>query len=581
MSIKRFLRQALKPYRWWLLLYFIGASAFTFLRMYDPYTNKIFIDALTLTTREQAFHILFWPIVARLLVALAWFAIRRFMDICWFKLRAGLQYTLAQKSMQHMMGHSHAFYQNMPAGSLQSRIKNVAESMPEFIKVCIGNFWAIALQLIITLLAYYYIYPTMLPITTIWLVVFVSIHYFMYAKMKALHYNVATRVSTVSGHLGDVMGNMSLVRLTGNTNKEYGLLSDHLATLRKAHFREGWFTFTQDMLQGLCYLAYQTACFYILVQDFSQGNASVGDFVFVLQTNVFLVMNLWSLSENAERAFQSGSRIKEGLDTILLAHEIVDIPDAKPLVLKKGTFALENISFSYPGKKSIFQNLSLTLQAGQKIGLVGYAGSGKTTFMNLLLRIFNLQAGRILLDGQDISKMQQQSLREYIAVIAQEPVLFHRSIGANIGYGVPDTSKEAIVAVAKKAGAHDFIQALPKGYHTFVGERGTKLSGGQRQCIAIARAMLQNMPILFLDEATSSLDNITERHIQKSLGKLMHASSTRLTLVIAHRLTTLLDMDRILVFEKGKIVQDGSHHVLIKEQGLYQDLWKGQRSYVG
>jgi ATP-binding cassette subfamily B protein len=241
--------------------------------------------------------------------------------------------------------------------------------------------------------------------------------------------------------------------------------------------------------------------------------------------------------------------------------------------VSQGHIEFSKVKFQYHGAYSLFQNKSVTIDAGQKVGLVGYSGSGKSTFVNLILRFYDVVEGQILIDGQDISKVTQESLRRAIAMIPQDPSLFHRSLMDNIRYGRLTASDEEVIAASQKAHADDFINVLPEAYEVLVGERGVKLSGGQRQRIAIARAVLKNAPILILDEATSQLDSVTESRIQDSLWELMQDKTT---LVIAHRLSTLLHMDRILVFDKGHIVEDGTHNELLNIRGLYKTLWDAQ-----
>ncbi len=257
---------------------------------------------------------------------------------------------------------------------------------------------------------------------------------------------------------------------------------------------------------------------------------------------------------------------------ILSPIQIANQDNAPDLDIKEGTIDFKNVQFSYEENKPLFQNKTVKIRSGEKVGLVGYSGSGKSTFVHLILRLFDVNEGRILIDGQDIKDVSQESLRKSIGFIPQDPSLFHRSLLENIRYGSHATEDEVIEA-AKKAFAHEFILTLPKGYASLVGERGVKLSGGQRQRIAIARAFLKNAPILILDEATSQLDSVTEDSIQDSLQALMQEKTT---IIIAHRLSTLLQMDRILVFDKGQIVQDGTHNQLLKQPGQYQILWNAQ-----
>jgi ATP-binding cassette subfamily B protein len=239
----------------------------------------------------------------------------------------------------------------------------------------------------------------------------------------------------------------------------------------------------------------------------------------------------------------------------------------------------EDVAFHYGGHETpLYQDFSVLIRGGERVGLVGHSGSGKTTFVKLIQRLYDVSGGRILIDGQDIGQAQQQSLRSQIAIVQQEPILFHRSLSENISYARPDASMEEIEKAARLANAHDFIVALPKGYNTLVGERGVKLSGGERQRIALARAFLADAPILILDEATSSLDSESEALIQAAVERLMKG---RTSIVIAHRLSTVRSLDRILVFDKGRIVEEGSHAVLIhKPQGLYRRLFERQNGDV-
>lgn len=239
----------------------------------------------------------------------------------------------------------------------------------------------------------------------------------------------------------------------------------------------------------------------------------------------------------------------------------------------RGKIVFDRVKFHYKGTEPLFRDKSVEIAAGQKVGLVGYSGGGKTTFANLILRLYNVTGGAILIDGQDIREVTQDSLRENIAMIPQDTSLFHRSLTENIRYGRINATDDEVIEAAKKAHAHEFISRLPQGYDSLVGERGIKLSGGQRQRIAIARAILKNAPILILDEATSQLDSVTENLIQESLRELMQ---NKTAIVIAHRLSTLLYMDRILVFDKGRIVADGSHDELLARGRLYKNLWNAQ-----
>ena len=255
------------------------------------------------------------------------------------------------------------------------------------------------------------------------------------------------------------------------------------------------------------------------------------------------------------------------------SHDIVDVHNAKPLNLESGNIQFKDVTFAYNDGQPVFSGLNVTIPHGQRVGLVGFSGSGKTTFTQLILRMYELNSGSIFVDGQNIHDVTQSSLREQISMIPQEPMLFHRTLMENIRYGKLNATDEEVIAAAQAARAHDFIMSLPLKYESLVGERGVKLSGGQRQRIAIARAILKNSPIQMLDEATSSLDSVTEKSIQGAFEILM---KDKTVIVVAHRLSTISHLNRILVFDSGKIIEDGTHDELLAKDGHYALLWKMQ-----
>ena len=283
-------------------------------------------------------------------------------------------------------------------------------------------------------------------------------------------------------------------------------------------------------------------------------------------------MVVWVIADRAPELFQSFGIAKQALSVMEDPQDLLDPMDAVDLSITHGEIAFENVSFCY-GEKKIFEDTNLRIGAGEKVGLVGYSGAGKSTFVNLILRFFPLGKGRILIDGQDIATVTLESLRGFVALIPQDPILFHRSLGENIRYGRVGASQSEVIAAAKLAHCDEFIRKCARGYRTLVGERGTKLSGGEKQRIAIARAMLFKAPILILDEATSALDSVTEKYIQESLEELM---ANRTTIVVAHRLSTLSKMDRILVFDQGKIIEQGTHQELLNKNGHYARMWQMQ-----
>lgn len=306
-----------------------------------------------------------------------------------------------------------------------------------------------------------------------------------------------------------------------------------------------------------------------------EGKASAGDVVTALTSGLFLAGYLREIGNHFAHLQLSASEMEEGIEYWKREDEVKDASDATEFIPSNGSIEFKNVTFSYEEQaEPIYEDFSLQIRPGENISLVGVSGSGKSTFVKLLQRLYDIDSGEILIDGQNIAKVTQKSLRKYIGLVPQDPILFHRSLAENISYGKEDASIEEIISASKKAHCHEFISKLPQGYKTLVGERGVKLSGGERQRVAIARAILADAPILVLDEATSSLDSLSEKYIQDALEKLV---KNKTTITIAHRLATIRNVDRILVFENGKIIEQGTHKNLIADKNsLYKKLYDMQ-----
>jgi len=311
---------------------------------------------------------------------------------------------------------------------------------------------------------------------------------------------------------------------------------------------------------------------YILMRSWQTGAVSSGDMVLVLALMSQIAGMMIFLGQSLQSVARTYGEFQEGLKELIVPYEITNHPSAQPLTPTAGHITFTNLTFAYD-QQTIFDNLNLDIKPGERIGLVGPSGAGKSTLVSLLLRQHDLTSGAILIDDQNIAAVTQDSLRSNIALVPQEPMLFHRTIAENIKYGKPDATYDEMVQAADRAQARDFIEALPEQYDTLVGERGVKLSGGQKQRVAIARAMLKEAPILVLDEATSALDSESEVAIQKALESLME---NKTVIAVAHRLSTLRKMDRILVIDQGEIVEDGTHDTLSNAGGLYAKLWEYQ-----
>jgi ATP-binding cassette subfamily B protein len=390
----------------------------------------------------------------------------------------------------------------------------------------------------------------------------------------------AARVSNawdtrVGGTLADALTCNAVVKSFGAEGREDDRLARVLSRWR-GRVRRTWmrytYTSTAQLATLLCVRASVIGGSLLL---WMAGRASPGDVTYVLSSYYIIHAYLRDVGMHINNLQRSVNDMEE----LVAIHDepfgIADAADARPIDIRSGRIVFENVTFHYGGHRTpLYRGLSVEIAAGERVGLVGRSGSGKTTFVKLVQRLYDVTAGRILIDGQDIAKATQQSLRSRIAIVQQEPVLFHRSLAQNIGYSRPGASQAAIEHAARLANAHDFIMRLPKGYSTLVGERGVKLSGGERQRVALARAFLADAPVLILDEATSSLDSESEALIQQAMERLMKG---RTSIVIAHRLSTVRSLDRILVFDRGEIVEEGSHVALIaRPGGIYRGLFELQ-----
>lgn len=538
-----------------------------------PYLVKIIINKVSTTNQSEAFSVLGLLIFLYIFISLFSACTERFYDFIWLKLNSGLKKHVGLKLMEHITAQSYNFYQNSFAGSLSNKIKDLMSGMPDLSRILIDKMFSHVLALIISIYTILCIKPVFAMTLTLWIIIYLTSSLKLSLTSRKLFREAAKVRSSVIGYLVDVLGNMVSVWLFNTKTWEKRKLSSVLQKYVDADQARDWFFLKIYSVQSLSFIIYQIACLFWLILGFKEGWVTPGDFALVLTLNISIVNCLSNLSKDINICAELVGNITEGLNTIYAPLEIQDQPNAKELVVTQGNIIFNKVDFNHHNNVLLFKNKSIEIKSKQKIGLVGYSGSGKSTFINLLLRLFDVSSGSILIDGQDIRTVTLDSLRRSIALIPQDPSLFHRSLMENIKYGNVLSTDEEVIEASKKAYAHEFIMALPEGYNSLVGERGIKLSGGQRQRIAIARAILKNAPILILDEATSNLDSIIEGYIQRPLSELM---KNKTTFVIAHRLSTLLYMDRILVFDSGRIVEDGSHLELLQHSKLYKTLWEKQ-----
>jgi len=579
-----FIWHFLKSYQWTVIVYMVLAILAGFWGPFNSMLMKQVINVLPqMTGPDSDLSALMQPaslIVMNVIV---------FYNFTW----QGIAYIQAQcvpriinqiigQLMDHMLGKSHQFYQDNLSGKIAKQITNLSDGVEKLLSSIAASFLRGSSVLCTAIIATYFINPIFCSILIIWFVIFASMSFRMSKKLVVYSDAQAAAESSVIGELVDSLANHSNVRIFSGQSFEHGRMTPFFDAQQQAYTETHSYALWIYSLQGGL-IALMLACTtYCLVYLYRQNLVTIGDFALILGLFIETAHMMWFAMLEVDEFNKVVGRCQQSLTAFMIPFEIPETPNAQTLQCSQGHIRFDKVQFFYKGTVPLFQNQSFEIPAGQKVGLVGYSGGGKSTLVHLILRLYDITEGAIYIDGQDLREVTQQSLRENIAMIPQDPSLFHRSLKDNIRYGRMDATDQDVIVAAKKAHAHEFIEKLPQGYDALVGERGMKLSGGQRQRIAIARAILKNAPILILDEATSQLDSMTENIIQESLWNLMNSrfesegEGKKTVLVIAHRLSTLLHMDRILVLDKGVIIEDGTHAQLLLKKGLYKALWDAQ-----
>jgi len=471
-----------------------------------------------------------------------------------------------------------AFFHDLFAGQVASRLSQVAsavqqqiiaafQSIPRFLLQMVGS------MVLLSALSWQLAVPVL-----IWITLNVALAVKMAPVFTERSRTTAKQRSLVAGAITDLYSNMQMIKQFAAEDSEAGAIRRIIQKSVQTQHNEQRIYRTSELTVVALNTALWLAMLSIGFSGLVEGFLTVGEFVgsvYILQR---LSGHTFTFLQMGQQIFQAIGTIKDAMPVMTTPPTIIDRTDAKDLIADRGEIRFENVRFAYKSGKSVIDGLSLTLRPGEKVGLVGLSGAGKTTLVSLLLRFYDVREGAIFIDGQDIQAVKQASLRRSIGVIAQDVALLHRSIGDNIRYGRPDATQQEIELAAKMAKADGFIADLAdsegrKGYEAFVGDRGVKLSGGQRQRVAIARVLLKNAPILVLDEATSALDSESEAAIQEKLNLVMEGKTV---IAIAHRLSTIASMDRIVVLDQGRIVEEGRPDDLIEQDGLFARLWKRQ-----
>lgn len=557
------------------LIFFLDSFAFSLDVLIWPYILHVLVDIFTRfeMDRAAAWEALKAPIIGGLCLVIYVETASRVMGFLMAKAVPRLQADIRMSMFEHIQHHSPRYFNERFAGSLANKMTDMTTQIEAILQELFFPIIPTLSTCLLGTVFLWFVNPVFAWLFLGWLVVHLGICIKFTRPCDLYEHRHGKARTKLIGKIVDSFTNNFAVnlffRFKYERNKINPFQEEEETTNRQAK---------QYVEKMRCYLSLfyffgvVVGMFGALLYLWVHDRITTGQVVQVFATMWSLAMILWSVGSSLPILFQSFGIAKQAYSVMLDPQDIADVKEAKGLSISSGEIIFQNVSFHF-GDKALFVNKHAHIRGGEKVGLVGFTGAGKSTFINLILRFFPLNEGKILIDKQDIAQITLKSLRRQIALIPQDPILFHRSLRENIRYGKPSATEQEIIKAANLAHCDEFIRKIPKGYEARVGERGTKLSGGEKQRIAIARAILANAPILILDEATSALDSLTEKYIQDSLEKLMEH---RTTIVIAHRLSTLSRMDRILVFDQGKIIEEGSHTSLLAKKGLYARMWKMQ-----
>jgi ATP-binding cassette subfamily B protein len=544
----------------------------------NPLLMSMIVDRVSAepVAPDQVFEVFGPYIIALIAINLIGQACSKVQDYTSFKLEIAASYDLATEAFDALSNQSMTFHSNRFGGTLVSQTTKFMNAYSQMLENITFPFLPIICSIIATCVILIPRVPAYVVILMALLVVYAIVSYVMYKRILSLNEDAADAQNTLSGALSDAVTNILAVKTYGREDYERELFD---RANREVVARD-----TKRMMASLA-RGIITACIALAIMSvvavfIAGGNAWFGitpGTLVIMFTYTYTITNQFNFISRGLQRFNVAFGDASGMTNVLDEPRLVaDEPNAEPLKVTAGDIDFIDLNFWYTdgnAKTKVFDNFNLHIPAGQRVGLVGRSGAGKTTLTKLLLRLSDIQEGEILIDGQNVAKGTQQSLRRQVAYVPQEALLFHRTIAENIAYARPDASMDEIREAARQANALEFIERLPQGFDTVTGERGIKLSGGQRQRIAIARAMLADAPILVLDEATSALDSESEKLVQDALEKLMQG---RTSIVVAHRLSTVASLDRIVVLDQGKIVEDGPHAELIAQGGEYAQLWSRQ-----
>ncbi|WP_367363711.1 ABC transporter ATP-binding protein [Candidatus Tisiphia endosymbiont of Nedyus quadrimaculatus] len=572
-ELKSYLYALAYKYRVYLasiMLMSIGASLFN---MFVNYQIKEIIDTIAKDPKIDV-TLLLWLFALYKMMNHGTFFIVRLFDI---KYKPAMLAEIIESTYGKTIRHSLHWFDSHLSGEIASKITDFQDGIITIVNVL--NRSLVQLVTIVSGIIFLFMMNYKIAgVVIAFLVVYVPIMSVLLKKQGQLQEEYVKARQEAVGIINDSIANIFGIKIIGNSWTEL-----KLKLLPAIDKWKGWDRKTRqydayyvDLIDSILITILAAAQIWVVAYLYQTEQITAGEFA----VTIAITFNIeWAIDQLLDSIIFSINpkiaAIKSSFNFIHTISDVTDTENAKLLPRVKGDIKYQDVTFRYSSGSTIFDNLTLHIKPGERVGIVGTSGAGKTTLIKCLLRYFNLQSGYIFVDGYDISQVTEESLRSNISVIPQDITMFHRSILENLQLAKYDATLQEIEEACKKAKIHDDIERMPNGYHSIVGERGVKVSGGQRQRIAIARAILKNAPILILDEATSALDSPTEALIQKSINEVLETTNAT-TIVIAHRLSTLLHMDRILVFERGKIVEDGTHTMLITKGGIYKTLWDAQ-----
>jgi ATP-binding cassette subfamily B protein len=564
----------------WFLLVLIGLTSATLLDFYVPVFYKNIANGLAENFSENTYQMiiqnLIYIVICYGCIWLSW----RILEVGIIPLEGGGINLLEKRCFEVLKKQKYSFFENSFSGSLIKQANRFSRSfeiiMDWFLFQFLMNIMAVSISFVI----FYHQQPQFAWYFIIWVTAFVFWNVSYSIWKLGFDKAVAEADSKVGGAYSDAISNIFLVKSFALETSEQQRINQASDTVYKKKKLAWIMIFISFAIQGLMVFGIELLLVYLMIKKWQTGNFQVGEFVLFQSIMLMLIQRLWEFGRNFRNFFTALADASEMADVLRETDIEIDPPTAKPYKIKQGKIDFDDLYFSYNAQNNdapkLFEDFRLTIKAKEKVALVGPSGSGKTSITKLLFRFVEPQHGRILFDEIDAQDFTLQALRQQISLVPQQPELFHRSIRDNIILG-QDISEQQLLDVAEKSHSLEFINALPKKFETQVGERGVKLSGGEKQRIAIARALLEQAPIVVLDEATSALDSLTEQKIQQAVFTLI---KDKTAIIIAHRLSTILRMDRIIVLDKGRIIEQGTHQQLLQQKGKYFSMWQHQRGDI-